>query len=125
VRLRFLGVPDFTEKGVIKNIREHLKNKNYSNIFIYTNNFKLFDEINIQLNDFNIISYDKLEFTENDRLYKINDIIENINLNSNDLNKLLFFENELKQETKINNILLENSIINYLIILNCVNILTL
>ena len=125
MRLRFLGVPDFTEKGVIKNIREHLKNKNYSNIFIYTNNFKLFDEINIQLNDFNIISYDKLEFTENDRLYKINDIIENINLNSNDLNKLLFFENELKQETKINNILLENSIINYLIILNCVNILTL
>ena len=118
-----LGIYSFDDKvdvkTIIKNIKECLKNQNYKNIFIYTNNNKLIDKINNELNYINVIFYDKLEIHECDRSNKIFDIIEKLKININDTNKLILLENQLKQETKINNTLLEYNIINYLILLKC------
>ena len=78
-----------------------------------------------KINGVNIIYYLKNNFELNKRLCKISNIINKIKIGDNDIDKLVELENELKCETKNNMLLLKSWITNFLILLNCENILNL
>jgi hypothetical protein len=90
---------------------------------IFISNGKI-NSIN-KINGINVTYYLENNFELNKRLNKINDIINKIKIADNDINKLVDLEKQLKYETKNNKLLLSNCIINYLILLNCENILNL
>lgn len=91
--------------------------------YIFISNGKI-NSIN-KINGVNMIYYLENNIELNKRLNKISDIINKIKIANNDINKLVDLENQLKAETKNNKLLLRSSIINFLILLNCENILNL
>ncbi len=110
----------------IKIVDYHLEKNIYNTIFISTDEHKFIDKIKEKYNDkYEILYYDDLKNDKNnnsihlDRLNLIEEKIKEIKNNRNNIEKIIDLEYNLKKETEINNILLENVIINSLILSKC------
>lgn len=111
----------------IKIIDYHLSKNNYDIIFISTddNNFiSLMKEK--YANDYVIEYYDELKNISGEnnsihlnRLKIIENKIKEIKKNINDRDKMIVLENNLKEETQLNNLQLENVIVNSFILSKC------
>jgi hypothetical protein len=104
----------------------HLSKNKYDIIFISTDDEKFIKAINIKYGyKYIILCYDDYKNNENnnsihlDRLEKIVNLVGKINDCKKDLKKTIELENKLKEETKINKILLQDVIINSIILSKC------
>ena len=108
----------------------HLKKNNYDIIFISTDD----DDFITQMKDtysskYEILYYDDCKKNENNnaihlnRLHLIETKITEIKNNIDNTDKIVLLESNLKRETKINEVLLQNVIINSFILSHCMCVL--
>lgn len=107
-------------------IDNHLKSNQYNIIFISTDDFKFISKMKeLYEKKYLILYYDKEKNNDNDnsihlnRLRIIENKIKEIKENKNNINNLVLLENELKKETKYNEFLFENIVINSFILSKC------
>ena len=110
----------------IKIIDYHLKKNYYNLIFISSDDNIFISEMKKQYdNNYKILFYDEEKNSDNknsihlNRLNVIQSKIKEIKMCKDDINKLVTLENELKIETQVNRILLENVIVNSFILSKC------
>lgn len=114
-----LGVYGFSNNAdEINNKLNNIINE-YDCVFISNSKINSIDKIK----GINTIYYLENKTEPNERLNKINDIINKIKINFNNVDELVDLEKQLKCETKNNKLFLKSCIINFLILLNCKNIL--
>lgn len=110
----------------IKIIDYHLTKYQYQIIFISTDDNNFIYKMNEKYSHkYEILFYDDMKNNENnnsihlDRLSLMENKIKEIKKNINQIEKLIELENNLKQETLINKLLLQNVIINSFILSKC------
>jgi hypothetical protein len=112
----------------IKIIEYHLTKNTYDVIFISTDDNIFIEHMNEKYSSkYEILHYDDLKNDENNNSIHLNRLslmenkIKEINkkAHANDINRMVLMESNLKKETKINEFLLQNVIINSLILSKC------
>lgn len=100
----------------IKNIKQHLTNNKWVNVYLFVNNSIIKNMLIEDLSEYNLIFYKDTKFDKNASLNKTNEIICEIK-NTNDVNKLVELECGLKNMNAKNIKIFQNIIISYLILL--------